>query len=173
MDHNEAVRQKATERFLLDELDSDERDQFEEHLFDCQDCALDVRAGAMFVQQSKILLAEKPAPSPVRVPASVPVKSGWLAWFRPAFAVPVMALLLAVIGYQNFVTYPRSMEAANQPQSGPWFSVNVDTRSGPGDSAPTVVKPHAGESLVVILHLPPRSSASPSSQEDYTSYVVE
>ena len=44
MDHQEAVRQKATERYLLDELDPELRDQFEEHLFDCQDCALDVRA---------------------------------------------------------------------------------------------------------------------------------
>ena len=31
MDHNEAVRQKATERYLLDELDPELRDQFEEH----------------------------------------------------------------------------------------------------------------------------------------------
>ena len=58
MDHAEAVRQKATERYLLDELDPDVRDQFEEHLFDCQDCALDVRAAAMFVEQSKVVLAE-------------------------------------------------------------------------------------------------------------------
>jgi anti-sigma factor RsiW len=47
MDHQEAVRQNATEKYLLDELDPELRDQFEEHLFDCQDCALDVRAGAM------------------------------------------------------------------------------------------------------------------------------
>jgi anti-sigma factor RsiW len=172
MDHNEAVRQKATERFLLGELDPDERDQFEEHLFDCQDCALDVRAGAMFVQQSKILLAGEPAPSPARVPTPVPARSGWFAWFRPAFAVPVLASLLAVMGYQNFVTYPHLMEAANQPQPGPWVSVNVDTRSGPGDAAPTPVKPRAGESLVVVLNLPPKSSANPSPQ-DYTSYTAE
>lgn len=57
MDHNEAVRQKATERYLLDELDPDVRDQFEEHLFDCRDCALDVRAAAMLVEQSKVVLA--------------------------------------------------------------------------------------------------------------------
>ena len=41
--------------------------------------------------------------------APVPVSkaAGWLAWLRPAFAVPVFALLLAVVGYQNFVTVPR------------------------------------------------------------------
>src|SRR3974377_1629150 len=97
MDHDQAVQQKATERYLLNELDPEMRDQFEEHLFDCQECAVDVRAAAMFVEQSKIVLAEQPALATARVPAARPEKAGWLAWFRPAFAVPVLALLLAVI----------------------------------------------------------------------------
>src|SRR5580692_8960015 len=69
MDHNEAVRQNATERYLLQELDPGLRDQFEEHLFECQDCALDLRTAAMFVEQSKVLLAEAPSkPARVAVP---------------------------------------------------------------------------------------------------------
>src|SRR5258708_31824012 len=128
MDHDEAVRQKATERYLLDELDPGLKDQFEEHLFDCQDCALDVRAAAMFVEQVKVVLGEPTVTSSMQTPVTVPAKAGWLAWFRPAFAVPVLAVLLAVVGYQNFVTYPRLMQAANQPQVGPWASVNVSTR---------------------------------------------
>src|SRR5580704_16214292 len=106
MDHDEALRQKATERYLLDELDPQLKDQFEEHLFDCQDCALDVRAAAMFVEQAKVVLAAPAVTSAQRVPEPVPARAGWLAWFRPAFAVPVLALLLVVVGYQNFVTYP-------------------------------------------------------------------
>src|SRR5579864_3409163 len=101
MDHDEAVRQKATEKYLLDELEPELRDQFEEHLFDCQDCALDLRSGAMFVEQTKVILAESPAVSVARVPVTAAAKPGWLAWLRPAFAVPVFALLLVVIGYQN------------------------------------------------------------------------
>jgi len=85
MDHDEAVRQNATERYLLDELDPELRDQFEEHLFDCQDCALDLRAGAMFVEQTKVILAEPPAVSVARVPVTEAAKPGWLAWLRPAF----------------------------------------------------------------------------------------
>jgi len=50
MDHTAVVRDKMTERYLLNELDSDLRDQFEEHYFDCQECALDVSAGAQFVE---------------------------------------------------------------------------------------------------------------------------
>src|ERR1700678_3664544 len=106
MDHNQAVREKATERYLFNEPDPGVRDQFEEHLFDCQDCALDLRAAAMFVEQSKVVLSEKPEAVTVRVPAAVPARSGWFGsiwfgWMRPAFAVPVLALLLVVIGYQG------------------------------------------------------------------------
>src|SRR5215467_1794498 len=100
MDHAEAVRQKATERYLLDELDPDLRDQFEEHMFDCQECAVDLRAGAMFIEQTKAVLSEKPAEIKVRHTSEAPVKAGWFALLRPAFVVPVFALLLAVIGYQ-------------------------------------------------------------------------
>jgi hypothetical protein len=161
MDHNEAVRQKATERYLLDELDPDVRDQFEEHLFDCQDCALDVRAAAMFVEQSKVVLGEPTAVLPVRKPAVAPAKPGWLGWFRPAFAVPVLALLLAVIGYQNFVTYPNLMQAANQPQVGPWASVNVSTRG----TATTVIQTHAGEGFSLLVNLPP--------EDGFASYTAD
>ena len=58
MDHNEAVRLKTTERYLLQELDPEQLEQFEEHFFDCPECALDVRTTAKFLQQAKHLLAE-------------------------------------------------------------------------------------------------------------------
>jgi putative zinc finger protein len=152
MDHQEAVRQKATEKYLLNELGPGLRDEFEEHLFDCQDCALDVRSAAMFVEQSKAVLAEEPAAAPMRIPVPVPAR-GWLGWLRPAFAVPVLALLLAVIGYQNFVTYPRLQEAANTPQVLPWASINVSTR---GSTAP-VVTARAGQGFNLLVSIPPES----------------
>ena len=160
MDHNEAVRQKATERYLLDELDPELRDQFEEHLFDCQECALDVRAAATFVEQSKVILSE-PAVAPAVKQVEREKKAGWLAWFRPAFAVPVLAALLVVIGYQNFVTYPKLTQALNQPQIGPWASVNVSTRG----SETKVVKTHPGEGFGVLLNLPP--------EDGFASYAVD
>jgi hypothetical protein len=159
MDHNEAVQQKATERYLLDELDPELKDQFEEHLFDCQDCALDVRAAAMFLEQSKIALAETPAPA-ATVPVPVPAQIGWWAWFRPALAIPVLALLLVVVGYQNLVTYPHLMQAANQPQVGPWSSVNVSTRG----ASQTVIKTHPGEGFALLVNLPP---------EGFTRYTAD
>src|SRR5438270_733873 len=45
VEHETAVQQKLTERYLLNELDVDARNEFEEHFFDCPECAFDVQAG--------------------------------------------------------------------------------------------------------------------------------
>lgn len=158
MDHEEAVRQKFTEKYLLNELDPELRDQFEEHLFDCRDCALDVRTAAMFVEQSKAVLSEQVAASSVRDAVPVPPTPGMFAWLRPAFAVPVLAVLLAVVGYQNLVTYPQLKEAANTPQIVPWASIHVSTRG-----AGTIpISTHPGEGFHLLVNIPPDSN--------YTSY---
>jgi anti-sigma factor RsiW len=159
MDHNQAVREKATERYLLNELDPDVRDQFEEHLFDCQDCALDLRSAAMFVEQSKVVLSEKPVAVPVRVPVPVPAPSGWFGWMRPAFAAPVFALLLLVIGYQG-VTNARLRHAAGSPQLLASAVVNVGTRS----ATVTQVSAHPGEAFQLSINVPP---------DHYSSYKLD
>jgi anti-sigma factor RsiW len=160
MDHNQAVREKATEKYLLNELDPEVREQFEEHLFDCQDCALDLRTAAMFVEQTKVILSEKEVMAPARVPVPVPVSSGWMAWLRPAFAVPVFALLLVVIGYQS-VSNTRLQQAANTPQLLAAAVVNVGIRG----AAPTQVPAHAGEAFQLTLNVPPDSH--------YSSYKLD
>ena len=158
MDHEAVVRQKMTEKYLLDELDPAARDEFEEHYFDCPDCAVDVRAGALFVEQSKIVLAGKPEPIPAGLPATtrVAVKPGWLAGLRallrPAVAVPVMALLLAVIGYQNLVTYPQLTHQLNSPRVLAFGSVNVSTY---GEAVP--ITRHPGEGVLLFVRIPPIS----------------
>src|SRR5215471_5245547 len=128
MNHDVVVRQKMAERYLLEELDPQQRDEFEEHLFDCSECAMDVRAGASFVEHSKRILAETtPETTRVLAPVFAPPTAGWFAWLRPAFAVPALALLLLVVGYQNLVTYPRLEQALHEPQVLPWASVNLGT----------------------------------------------
>ena len=155
MDHNQAVREKATERYLLNELDPGVRDQFEEHLFDCQDCALDLRATAMFVEQSKVVLSEKPEAAPARVPVAVAAPSGWFGWMRPAFAAPALALLLLVIGYQG-VTNARLRHAAGSPQLLASAVVNVGTRS----ATVTQVSARPGEAFQLSINVPPDHYAS-------------
>lgn len=156
MDHNDAVGQKATERYLLNELEPTIREEFEEHLFDCQDCALDVRAAAMFVEQSKGVLAEPPVPAPVRVPFPVPAPSRWFGWFRPAIAAPLFAVLLVTIGYQNLVSHPRELQAMNSPQVLPSASINLATR-GSSNAVITVTK---DKGFLLFLRIPPETGVS-------------
>ncbi|MBZ5549110.1 MAG: zf-HC2 domain-containing protein [Acidobacteriia bacterium] len=154
MNHDMVVRQKMTERYLLDELDPAQRDEFEEHLFDCQNCADDVRAGAIFVEKSKVVLAESPAAALVPAPAPASPPPGWFAWLRPAFAMPALAVLLAVVGYQNLVTYPQLEQALNRPQVLPFASVNVGTWGAGGP----VITTAPGKGFLLFVRIPPDSA---------------
>ncbi len=159
MDHTESIRLMAAEKYLLGELTPEQREQFEEHFFDCQECALDLRAAAALVEHSKVVLAEPVAASPVRMP--VPAKPRPFAWLRPAFVVPVLAVLLVVVGYQNFVTYPQLKQAASSPQILPWASINVSTR---GTSVVQMLT-HPGEGFHLLVNIPPDSR--------YASYTFD
>ena len=150
MDHSESIRLMAAEKYLLGELTPESREQFEEHFFDCQECALDVRAGAALVEHSKVVLSE-PAVSPMRVPAVVAARPGWFAWLRPAVVVPVLAALLVVVGYQNLVTYPQLKQMASNPQILPWASINVSTRG----TSTTQISTRAGEGFHLLVNIPP------------------
>src|SRR5450432_65658 len=100
MDHSEAVQQMAAERLLLDELTVEERDEFEEHLFDCPECALDLRSGVAFVNEAKVqlpqLIASAPASAPTNSKKPKEKKNYWFLWQRPAFAGLAFACLLVV-----------------------------------------------------------------------------
>jgi len=167
MDHSEAVKQMAAERYLLDELTPEERDAFEAHLFDCPECALDLRAGVAFVDEAKIQLPELTANSPATAPAGTkktPRKtSDWFLWWRPAIAAAAFASLLTVVGYQNLVTYPALREAANEPRILPWAPMHGETRGG--HQTLTADRKH-GVALPVDL-LGPLDSAS------YSSYSLD
>ena len=152
MDHTAVVRDKTTERYLLNELAPEVRDEFEEHYFTCPECALDVSAGFQFVEHSKSVLAESSKPSSVTVsPDPGRVQPGWFAWLRPAFAAPALALLLAVAGYQSLVMVPRLRSELNQPRVLPAVSVNVGTWGAGG--APTSIP--AGKGLLLFVRIPP------------------
>jgi hypothetical protein len=107
MEHHDAVRLSLVEKYLLDELPAELRDEFEEHYFDCQECAIDLRATSAFLDAAKEQLKTLPAPKPVLVPTKVAAKKPRTAWFwSPAFALSALAACLLFIAYQNFVVYP-------------------------------------------------------------------
>ena len=53
MDHNEAVRTHAAEKYILGELSPVLREEYEEHFFVCVACALEVKAAAAFVDNAR------------------------------------------------------------------------------------------------------------------------
>lgn len=153
MDHDTVVREKMTEKYLLEELDPELRDEYEAHFFDCPACARDVHAGSEFIAHSKNILGESCQRDSVLAqhPVTERPSQGWFAWLRPALAIPVLALLLVVIGYQNLVTLPRLTQASNQPQLLPATSLNLMTY---GENAPPLVV-HPGEGFLLNVIVPP------------------
>lgn len=96
MNHLLAVKSRATERYLLDELDEESRSAFEEHYFSCRDCATDVKVAAQFVDNAKAVLRAAPEirRSPVRFPS-------WLQ----STAVPAAIAACLAVGY--FIPHPQ------------------------------------------------------------------
>lgn len=153
MDHELVLREKLTEKYFLEELDPELLDKFEEHYFECTECARDVRAASVFVNHSKAILAEQGEPRtfPMRPPAHSQGSSGWFAWLRPAVLIPVMAILIAVISYQNFVTLPRLSQQAGRPQLLPAATLNLLTYGT--NASPLVV--HGKEGFLLNVIVPP------------------
>jgi hypothetical protein len=151
MDHQEALRRGAVEKYLLKEMPRPEREEFEAHFFDCQECAVDLQATAAFLDAVKKQLPQsrsgKPAPGVLKRP-----------WFdflwRPAFAAPAFALLLAVVAYQNGVVLPRfAGETAQLENPEILTSLSLIGGNSRGGVVPfaTVAK---GQPLLISLDIP-------------------
>jgi hypothetical protein len=168
MEHSEALQQMIAERYLLNELTPDTREEFEEHLFDCPECALDLRAGAAFVEAAKTqlpsLAVALPATAPSRSRKPGVQREWWLSWLQPAFAVPAFASLLLVVGYQNLVTYPRLRAAADQPRLLPWAPLHGAMRDG----APLAITADRRHGVALPVDLPAQSSL-----DAYASYSLD
>jgi hypothetical protein len=97
MTHHQAVESMAAERYLLDEMSEIERYRFEEHFFECEECAEAMRLGHLLRTDARELFtgdvsATAAAASPVRVHGP-----------RWKIAVPwaAAATLALVLGYQS------------------------------------------------------------------------
>jgi hypothetical protein len=161
MNHSEAMEQMTSERYLLNELTPDARDAFEEHVFDCPECALDLRAGALFVHEANVQLPELVASHAGHAVAKASGKrNSWLSWWRPAFAAPAFAALLIVVGYQNFVTFPALRQSANEPRLAPLAPLRSATR---GATLPTFTADRMhGVALPVDLVIEPEVAPAAS-----------
>jgi hypothetical protein len=167
MDHQEAIGLAAAERYLLGELSPLQRDDFEEHFFGCHECATDVRLTSQFLDGARREFVHGRTEG--RVASTVekrPTVSSWLAGLlKPAYLAPVMALLLLVIGYQNFVVYPRLVHTVAQLRQPALLSAVSLISAGSRAEGRLQVNGSADQPVVLAVDIP--------GQERFSSYVCE
>jgi hypothetical protein len=163
MDHLQATQLMMAEKYLLNELPPDLRDEFEEHYFDCQECTADLQATAAFLDAAKTEFAASPLPSPSKAALrKSPFEFLGFLW-RPAFALPAFALLLLVIVYQNAVVFPHLATQVAQlkaPEILPTLSlVGGNSRGGETPS----ISIHKTKPFLIAVDIP--------AQDRFSSYT--
>ena len=158
MTHQDAVEELAVERYLLGELTGESRDRFEDHMFDCLECAGDVKAGVMFASAAH---AELCAPEAAR-DAAPRTSSSWLAWLvRPLVLVPALAACLMVVVYQSAVVVPRmKTEIAKDEAPAVLNSLLLANAGARGDSTVAQVVAPAHGFYLLSVDIPPAAGAT-------------
>jgi hypothetical protein len=95
MSHEQAVSKQVAERYLLAELNQEEREAFEGHYFDCPACFEQVRLGGEFLRHSRDVLDPEP-------------EKNWLVAMlgdlrrpAPAFVTAAMVIAAGIGVYQQ------------------------------------------------------------------------
>jgi anti-sigma factor RsiW len=138
MDHTEALKNEVADRYLLGELSDPERERFEEHYFECQQCAADLQAGLALSLNARAVFQEE-RPLPAR--AAEPARPGWwdrwmAAWAKPLVAATSLAtcVLAVVCAWQAGVVIPqlrRQAGTVEQAAALPTFALAAITRGEP------------------------------------------
>ena len=121
MTHQQALDTMAAERYLLDEMTEVEKHAFEDHFFDCNDCAQEVRQGERIREEVRAA-----GESRRRAKNSQPRTSNVVEfnkqpkWRRASTVLPwaAAATFAMTAGYQSLVVVPGLRQAiAPQPLS--------------------------------------------------------
>lgn len=155
MEHDEAIRLRAVERYVARELSPELRDAFEEHFFDCQECSEGVNFELTFAANVRAALrtpALQPMPAPT--PRSLWEKCrDWLR-LRPALAFSYAGNVALAAGLAFFLL--TGTREAVQPQFAQFHFA-----PGPTHGAEDVHALAAGDRLYAVRFLAPgRKSAT-------------
>jgi hypothetical protein len=161
MEHQEVVERHLVEQYLLREMPSQSVEAFEEHVFNCQECAADLKATAAFLQTARIEL-EKPT---VKAAVHPPVERGRvLSWKRMAPFYALAASLLVIL-YQNAVVYPRlTSEVARLRAPEVMATVSLVGGNSRGGGLPSVAT-REGQSVQLLVDVP--------TQDRFLSYYCQ
>ena len=150
MDHTEAVKLSNVERYVLGELNASEREAFEEHYFECVDCAAEVKATAAFIDNMResMRLAE-----PARQIQQYEFPRGWLGWLQPTYALALIAGLVLILGYQSLVRIPR-LERNPLPAAQALPTLSLTTSGTRGDSAVPEIELRHSSAFGLLVDIP-------------------
>jgi hypothetical protein len=163
MDHFQAVQSNANERYLLGEMTVEEIESYEEHFFDCAECAEQVKAGAMFIENARSVMREQYHAGFREIAArgqGAHFRGMWATW-----ALAAALFLAAVIVYQNAVTIPNlrnAVHTAARPVALAYFSLRT---SGSRGGAPLLIKISPNESFGLYFDV--------VSEQDFPFYICE
>ena len=158
MNHEDAIREMAVEKYLLGELTGDPRNVFEEHLFECPLCTADLKSGVTLLEGMRPELAAS-----LREETASARPSFFPAWLSPAWMTPALVTCLALLVFQSAVVVPgirKQLTEANTPAV-----LNTLVLAGGqarGGELPKVTAPKNG-SFLLAVDIP--------ASTDYASYL--
>jgi len=148
MEHDEATRSHAAERYVAHELSPAERDAFEEHFFDCRQCADDVRFELTFTANVRAVS---------RAQWAAPRAGFWETWrdrlrLRPVLTFSVAANFVLAAGL-GCVLLTATHDPAAPGFTQPYFA------PGPTKSAADVHAIPAGDALYLVSFPTPHGAS--------------
>jgi hypothetical protein len=149
VDHSEAVKSQAVERYLLKEFSASERNEFEEHYFGCGECASDLRSTSAFLELAgRVIVSDRiRAPKPKVLP--------FLNRWQPlGYAIAASLACLSIVLYQNILVIPKLRSSAS-PQALQYFSLIDKTARG---SVQMAFKTEPGKPFLLLVDLPPHEA---------------
>ena len=146
MNHETCLETRAAERYLTGELPSAEREAFEQHYFECEVCAQDVRLGAAFAANlSAVFEEDATAKKRGKLIQMAPPRVAWAAALAAGLA------LFAFTGWQNAVTIPAMRAQIRVFETPRLLAAVVLPPSARGAAAGRTIDASAGPLIPVAL----------------------
>ncbi|MGH9453183.1 MAG: hypothetical protein ACRD2O_04345 [Terriglobia bacterium] len=153
MNHKEAIRIQAVERYLLGEMAGPELETFEEHYFVCPECAEALTEDAMLADNARAVFKERERGKKLASPGHW----DWLRnWLTPRVMAPALAALalLMMTGHLELVTVP-GLEARLSKITAPQPVLAFALHSASRGAAQTIEVPKDARFYTVFIDLPP------------------
>jgi len=161
MKHDDAVKILAVEQYLLGEMPAAEREAFEEHYFECNICADELRSASGFIADARAIFAAEPEGAPAAVEQQPPPRTivetrparNWFAWLQPQTAAFALAGVM-VVSLGTITTLWRQVEQLSSPRI-----VDTTFLHGQTRGAASEIQVAAGMPQLLKIDLPETSAS--------------